>query len=287
MVLQERKKVHRRTLSVQTYHVGRVKPYTPAFMAESKAKLNELARKDKERIMYEEAKNKFEAYIYRIKNKLEDYADDIASVTTEAQREELLKSAEGAEEWLYNEGYDADLQTYEEKYKVLTEPAEKVFFRLNEKTERPAAIKTLKETLVKVEDLMKKWEETKPQVTAEERNEVFAQVQAVRDWISKNEEAQLAADPSSDPVFTSAQVPLQLKEVETLVNKLSKKPLPPKPEAKKKTVDAESSNTTNAEDGGNRTSTADNSDEQGSKAEDSSEKEEILSEEEKAAEDEL
>jgi hypoxia up-regulated 1 len=254
-------------------------------MAESKAKLNELARKDKERMVYEEAKNKFEAYIYRIKNKLEDNADDIASVTTETQREELLKSAEEAEEWLYDEGYDADLQTYQEKYKVLTEPAEKVFFRLSEKTARPAAIKTLKETLLKVEELIKKWEETKPQVTADERHEVLLQVEAIREWIQKNEEAQSATDPSSDPIFTSDQVPLQIKGLEALVARLNKRPLP-KPEVKKTASDANSQTNTSNADGEATNSTSEPNANSTTSGEPDAD-EEALSDEEKAAQDEL
>lgn len=52
--------------------MGSVRPYTPAIMAESKAKLEMLAQKDKERMLLEEAKNTYEAYIYFIRNKLSD-----------------------------------------------------------------------------------------------------------------------------------------------------------------------------------------------------------------------
>ena len=98
-------------------------------MDESKAKLDQLAQADKERMMLEESKNKYESYIYYIRNKLIDDEDEISKVTSEEQREALKKSAEDAEEWMFDEGFSADLKTYDEKYVELSTPAVKAFFR--------------------------------------------------------------------------------------------------------------------------------------------------------------
>jgi len=84
-------------------------------MEESKAKLATLAQADKERMMLEESKNTYESYIYLIRNKLIDYEDEIAKISSEEQRETLRQSAEDAEEWMFDEGYTADLKTYDEK----------------------------------------------------------------------------------------------------------------------------------------------------------------------------
>merc|ERR1712038_213716 len=95
-VEKEKKKTHKRTLTVASYHVGTIQPYSDEIMEESKAKLSELARLDKERMMLEEIRNNYESYIYLIKNKLIDDEEAIGAVTTEEQREELRKSAEDA-----------------------------------------------------------------------------------------------------------------------------------------------------------------------------------------------
>ena len=71
-------------------------------MAESKAKFDELARMDKERMMFEEVRNNYEAYIYTIKNKLVDMEDEIKAVTSEEQRASVANSAEAAENWMYD-----------------------------------------------------------------------------------------------------------------------------------------------------------------------------------------
>lgn len=219
---QEKKRVHRRTLSVQTYCVGKIKPYTAELLAESKAKLLDLARKDKERMQLEESKNKVESYIYYIKNKLVDDEDAINKVSTEEQRAEILKLAEAAEEWMYGDGATADLATTEDKYAELSMPAEKIFFRRSEMTERPEAIKALQSKLSKVEELMKKWETTMPQVTEEERAEVLSKVEDVKKWIAEKEEEQSKQAAHDDPAFTSSEVPLQTQPIEMLVAKLKR-----------------------------------------------------------------
>mmetsp|Transcript_9476 Transcript_9476/g.11008 ORF Transcript_9476/g.11008 Transcript_9476/m.11008 type:complete len:246 (-) Transcript_9476:144-881(-) len=209
-------------------------------MAESRAKLAELARKDKERMDLEEIRNTYESYIYLIKNKLIDDEEAIGAVSTQEQRDLLSKSAMEAEDWMYDEGYDADLETYTKKYEELSAPAEKVFFRVKEVSARAEAVAALNTKLDKVVALMTKWETTMPQITEEERTDVISKVDVVRKWISDKVEAQAAADPAADPVFTSAEVPLQTAELQTVISKLSKRPKPaPKKEEKKNETDAD------------------------------------------------
>jgi len=201
-------------------------------MAESKAKLEMLAQADKERTMLEEARNDYEAYIYYIRNKLVDYEEEIAKVTSEEQRDALRKSAEDAEEWLFEDGYSADLKTFQEKHAELSAPAEKAFFRMSELTARPKAIDALSKQLAKVEDLMKLWETTMTHITEEERAEVLEKVGVARSWIEEKVGEQEKADATADPVFTSEEVPGQIKKIDAIVARLKKKPKP-KPILKK------------------------------------------------------
>merc|ERR1712232_962416 len=179
-VEKEKKKVHKRTLDVESYFEGRVQPYSDEIMVESKAKMDEMARKDKERQMLEEARNKVESYIYKIKNTLVDDEENIGKVTTEAQREEVTKLSSDAEEWLYEDGYNADLATMMDKYAEISAPMEKILYRLSEMTARPAALNALKEKLDKIEMLMMKWETTHQHITEEERKDVLSKVETVR-----------------------------------------------------------------------------------------------------------
>lgn len=231
-VEKETKKNHKRTLKVEAYYNGKVQPHSETMMKESQEKLQYLEQKDRERIMLEESRNKVESYIYYIKNKLNDDEDEIAKITNEEQRSSILSMAMEAEDWLYEDGYDADLATFEDKFVELSEPAEAIFFRQKEMTARPEAIAKLNKMLSKIEDLMNKWETEKPQVTEEERTNVLGEVEVVRKWISDMLEKQENTDPTDTPAFTSEEVPLQTKKIESLVSRLSRKPKP-KPVEKK------------------------------------------------------
>ena len=76
-----------------------------------------------------------------VKNKLLDDEETITEISTNEQREELTKLSRDAEDWLFDEGDTADLETIQAKYDELATPAEQVWFRLKEMTERPAAVK--------------------------------------------------------------------------------------------------------------------------------------------------
>jgi hypoxia up-regulated 1 len=250
-VTKEKKKVHKKPLSVKTYYVGRVQPHSAELFAESREKLLGLAVKDKERMMLEEAKNKVESYIYKIKNMLMDDEEAVAKVSTEKQREEAKKLAEDAEEWLYEDGYAADLPTMEEKYAELSGPFDKILLRMSEATARPKAVEALTKKLTEIEELMTKWEETKPQVTAEERKSVLKMVEEARKWLEDNEKAQAKKEAHEEPVFLSDEVPIQTKSIEALVVRLNRKP---KPKVEKKNETA-TTNATATNSTGNATAT--------------------------------
>jgi hypoxia up-regulated 1 len=232
-VPKEKKRTIKKVLGVVIYHVGKVQPYSDDIFAESKTKMAELDLTDQERIKLEAAKNKVESYIYLIKNKLIDDEENINKVSTEEQRESLRSMGMEAEEWLDDDGYKADYATMVAKYADISSPAEKVWLRVKEMTARPAAAEALKAKLVKIQELMKKWETSMPQVTEEEKAEVFAKVEEVTAWIAEKEAAQAEVAAHEDPVFISDEVPLQMKPLEKLCSRLSKKPKP-KPIVKKK-----------------------------------------------------
>jgi hypothetical protein len=237
---KEKKKVHKRTLTVQAYHVGRVQPHNADLMERSKAKLLELAQNDKERMMLEESKNKVESYIYRIKNKLADDEEAIAKVSTDKQRAECQKLSEDAEEWLYEDGYTADLATMEEKYYEISVPFEKIQLRVAEETARPEAMEKLKSKLTDVEALMVKWETSMPQVTKEEITKVTKLIKEATTWVEKREKEQSKKKPHQDAAFVSADIPAQFEPIETLVVRLSKKPKPKPPRKKANATDTNS-----------------------------------------------
>jgi len=234
MVEKEKKKLHKKSLDVESYNVGKIQPLSKALVDEYKSNIATLAELDRQRVLLEEAKNKLESYFYYVKNKLLDNEESIAKISTEKQREELMQLARDAEDWLFDEGDTADLETIQAKYDELAMPAEKVWFRLTESTARPEAVKALTEKLVEIEEKFTKWVSDLTHITDEEKDDVYGKIETARKWLSDKVDAQAEKAGHEDPVFTSEEVPLQTKPIQKLVAKLSKKPKPkpPKPEKK-------------------------------------------------------
>jgi hypoxia up-regulated 1 len=193
--------------------------------------------------MLEESKNKVESFIYRIKNKLTDDEEEIAKVSTEKQRAECQKLSEDAEEWLYDEGYSADLATMEDKYAEISVPFEKIELRVAEETARPEAIEKLKTKLTEVTALMTKWETSMPQVTKEEIAKVTVKIKEATTWLEKREKEQAKKKPHQDAALLSSEIPAQFEPIETLVVRLSRKP---KPKPVKTKANATATNATDA-----------------------------------------
>ncbi|XP_070548529.1 hypoxia up-regulated protein 1-like isoform X2 [Ptychodera flava] len=111
----------------------------------SKAKLKELKRRDLEKAEREKAQNVLESFIFETQDKL--YQEEYEKATREEERSVLLGKLSEASDWLYDDGADADVQGYKDKYKTLKKDFKDVFFRVREHRERPEMLARLKEAV--------------------------------------------------------------------------------------------------------------------------------------------
>lgn len=215
-------------------------------LAESKAKLAHLDYEDKQRKAKEAALNELEGYVYKVKNRLMDDEAELGNVSTEEQRTSLLDLVSATSEWIDMEaGPNIDLTLYKLKLTDLKVPAEAMFKRYSELTDRPAAVAKAREQLVGVKTAVGKWSDTMPHVTDEEKSKLLDLVEKASTWIDDKVEAQSKQPAHEDPVFESADVMPQLKTVGLTFEKLLKKPKPPPPKpAKNETATTNSTNST-------------------------------------------
>merc|ERR1712038_796158 len=102
----------------------------------------------------------------------------------------------------------------------------------------------------------------------EERADVATKVEEVKKTLAEKVEAQAAADPTEDPVLTSAEIPLMTKEIQGILSKLSKRP---KPKVEKKDTEDSNSTETKDEEGSNSTKEGDVDDSEETKGTDTEE----------------
>mmetsp|Transcript_25466 Transcript_25466/g.42935 ORF Transcript_25466/g.42935 Transcript_25466/m.42935 type:complete len:993 (+) Transcript_25466:61-3039(+) len=222
---------------------------TPAVMSKtllmaSKKKLTRLAKADEARKAKETALNDLETYVYKIRNRMrdEDGKDQLGSVSTEEQREEVITICNDIEEWLYDDGRHAELSEFKVKEGEIRDPADKIFKRFKESQDRPKAVKRALKQLANVTKKIDTWDEKMPHIPAEDVTELRDLISGVEGWIASKVEAQESADPFGEAAFSSFEVVAEMKPVTVMFEKLLRrpKPKPPKPNV----TDTNSTNTT-------------------------------------------
>uniref|UniRef100_A0A7S2AJ41 Uncharacterized protein n=1 Tax=Octactis speculum TaxID=3111310 RepID=A0A7S2AJ41_9STRA len=259
-----KKKQYRRELKVeQDFTLPETKARSPVEVDTSLEKLANLNKLDDERHEKEEAKNTLEGFLYATRNRIYDEDELAAKVSTEEQREELLTLVSESADWLDDEGFDESAAVYKAKKKDVVTLSDPIFLRMEEFVARPKAVEATEKRLVDIRALMKKWETTMPQVTADERADVIALLEKSKQWIDEKTEAQEKLSRHEPPAFLVKNLEAQLKPVTTLVTRLSRKPkpLPPKKNKTNSTNGTATKNETASEQEKNETTTDEKVDE--------------------------
>lgn len=108
---------------------------------ESRKKVEHLNEVERQTLRRETALNALESFVIEAQQKLDE--DEYASCATPEEIEEVRKSCAEVSEWLYEEGENADAETYEKRLRELQEKANEIYARHWEHNERPEALKAL------------------------------------------------------------------------------------------------------------------------------------------------
>ena len=80
-------------------------------------------KRDEDKIKTDVAKNDFESMIYKMREWLRD--DENAPYVEESQRESYIEQMNELEDWLYEDGANANYTVYQDKYKNMTQDFDK------------------------------------------------------------------------------------------------------------------------------------------------------------------
>lgn len=167
---------------------------------------------DKNRHDIEEARNVLEAFTYRGRDYLEDELFVAASTAEEREKLETLLSQ--TTDWLYDEGYTADLAAIKQKLADLKALVEPITSRKVEKQKRPEEIKALEDAIEQTEGLIELFNNKPPTPDFELEDAEAPKVPEIdtkalekaqeetKAWLEKVKVEQDAKADYEDPVFT-------------------------------------------------------------------------------------
>lgn len=129
--------------------------------------------------------------------------DENEPYVAEEERDEKIGYLNEMEDWLYEDGADANYTVLEAKTKELTKDYEKYTVRKTLHESLDAIVTTTKATISKVKDKVATLSalEEKAFIAEEEWNDVLDTATEVEQWIDESLEKQAALSKSEEPAF--------------------------------------------------------------------------------------
>ncbi|CAK1543227.1 unnamed protein product [Leptosia nina] len=218
-------------------------PMTPEQFKSSKDKISKLQDIDRKRIERETALNNLEAFVVdaQMKVDMEEYAE----CGTPEEIEDIKKLCSEVTEWLYDDGYEAETETFEQKLNTVKEKTNSVFYKHWEHRERPDAVAAIKSVLNNSQEFLKMAKNYTKEVSAD--RDVFTDVEIsilekkieeTQTWLDKSVREQNSLKKNEDIKLTVESIREKIsnldREVKYLLNKLKIwRPKKPKKEENK------------------------------------------------------
>lgn len=176
------------------------------------------------------ARNALESYVLHMRNEVSDSLKDyIAPGDAECYSDKLRTT----EEWLYDEGENAQKSEYKKRLAELKQTGDAMEHRKQEREERPIFIERLQGVLARYSQLAKSAEEKYAHIPAEDRQKLQKEIHDTERWLHANISEQDKLSPADNPVLTCELIRQRGQQLEQFGNSIMNKPKP-KPAAPKK-----------------------------------------------------
>ncbi|XP_060804155.1 hypoxia up-regulated protein 1 [Amyelois transitella] len=226
-----------------------LQPLTADQFKASKTKINELNLIDRKRTERESALNSLEAFVVDAQMKID--MEEYAECGTPEQIEEIKKLCNEVSEWLYDDGYEAPTEMFEEKLALLKDKTNPIFYKHWEHNERPDAIASMRSMLNNSNEFLKMAKNFTKEVNADK--DIFTDVEIsvlenkiieTETWLNKSIKEQEALKKNEDVKLTIDSIREKIqsldREVKYLLSKMKiwrpKKPVKKESDNKTETV---------------------------------------------------
>merc|ERR1719242_2426111 len=186
-----------------------------------------------DRIVFEtdEAKNDLETYVYALRDKIDDTHRPYIA---EADREALSSQLTAMEDWVYEEGDDANKTQFLERLKQLKDIGDPMEYRKWEHEHREQRGTNLKKLIGKYQQWPLTEEEKYAHIPEEKRKEVLDAAYQCDSWLSGELIKQDKQPLHETPILKCSDIDHQYRTLYDKCNKIVNTPKPkPKPEPKK------------------------------------------------------
>lgn len=215
---------------------------TPGLSPEEMKKTLELeasmAFEDKLITETADKRNELESYIYKMRDNLDGIYKTFCSAD---EKKGMLEKVNGAEDWVYNEGFDSTKQEYTRRLEELQQFGGPIERRYQEHNNRPTVIDGLKKQIEYCKSFCANYGDAYSHITEEERSKLRTEVTQTEEWMYDKISEQGNTPAHVDPVLTVDLINGKRNTLfsvsKPIMNKPKPKPAdttpPPAPEEKK------------------------------------------------------
>ena len=199
---------------------------------EAKARLKAFKKRDEDKERNDVARNTFEALVYKVREWLREEENE--AYVVEDERESRIQFLNEMEDWLYEDGADANYTVLENRTAELQKDFDVYTGRKDLHENLDELVKKAKSKIDKIEEKTEALKDEKVWITEEERKDVLDTAKDLTKWIDESVEKQSKLAKHEKPVFDIDELKKKLKKLNNLFNKVSNKKAPkPKKEKKK------------------------------------------------------
>uniref|UniRef100_S4NXF8 Hypoxia up-regulated protein 1 n=1 Tax=Pararge aegeria TaxID=116150 RepID=S4NXF8_9NEOP len=206
-----------------------VRPLSLEEFKTSKTKITKLNNIDKKRIERETALNNLEAFVVDVQMKTD--MDEYAECGTPEQIVEIKKLCSEISEWLYDDGYDAATEKFEERLSLLKEKTNSILYKHWEHRERPDAVASIRKLLNSSQEFLKMARNFTKEVNPDK--DIFTEIEITmldvkieetKNWLEEAIKEQNALKKNDDVKLTIDSIREKIasldREVKYLLNKM-------------------------------------------------------------------
>lgn len=198
-------------------------------LEEARKKVDTLDELERQVVRRESALNALESFVIEANQRLDE--DEYASCATAEEIESVRTACAAVSDWIYEDGENADAETYEKKLAELQEKTNPIYSRHWEHRERPEAIDSItkmiahaKTFLTNAKNMTKESNSDKDIFTQVEIDTLDKAIKEADQWLTNQKNTQNKLK-RSDPVqltvkSVSDRMVLLDREVKYLINKL-------------------------------------------------------------------
>ncbi|KAF4671072.1 Hypoxia up-regulated protein 1 [Perkinsus chesapeaki] len=209
-------------LTSKVESVGYPKPMNEDEIAKAVRRRKALDKRDQRVKDTESARNDFEAYIYSSRERLGGDDELVNKVTTENNRDDIMKTLAASEDWLYEDGFDAQLEEYKKRLDDLKKDVVPVLFRADEVELREDLPEWVSKRLGSIRHTLDNVLANRTWVANETVWKIGNDTDEFESWFKEQQEKQMKAPLTEAPVYKVLDVKKRLAAIGKAANQLMK-----------------------------------------------------------------